>query len=192
MTSITERPLLDFMRLSIDNVAWAAPLSSVHIDRGGKRNGATQTVAPGTLTCTLVNAGDPLTPDTGFGEGPFGLLPFGGGPDGIITPNMPIVLRAEIGEGITIQFAIFSGTVNDVAVAYTLDKQTNRYTTHTTITAVDAVSPLVNTTRYGVLIEGGEQSETWAQRVNRLALSAPAGVEVTPADETQEIKVYAL
>lgn len=189
MAAITERPLLDFMRLSINGIAWASPLSSVHIDRGGKRDGATQTVSVGTLTCTFVNAGDPMDPGEGFGTGPFGTGPFGGGDPAVIAPNDPVFLTAEVGP---IFIRQFTGYVNDVATEYRLNKSTGVTTTFTTVTAVDAVSPLVNTTRYGVLVEGGAQFETWAQRMNRLALSAPAGVTVQPADETQEIKVYAL
>ena len=104
-----------------------------------------------------------------------------------IRPNRPVRLVTAIGRE-----PIWSGVTNDIDSTYSLNKDTGEMTTFVNLSAVDAVAPLVGTTRYGAVIEGGVQSETWANRINRLALSAPAGVDVEPVDARLEMTVYEL
>lgn len=67
---INEKPIIELLSLEIYNddeakwEAWTDPLNRLSIQRGGQRKGTTNTVDVGTLTCTFVNAGDPLAGGT--------------------------------------------------------------------------------------------------------------------------------
>lgn len=104
-----------------------------------------------------------------------------------LRPNRPVRLVAT-----DTRTPVWTGTTNDLDSRYVLDKDTGRKTTYVTLAAVDAVAPLVGTTRYGAVVEGGVGYERWSQRINRLASSAPAGVAVEEVDERLEVEVYAL
>lgn len=78
---------------------WLGKANSVSISRGGKRNGISATVGVGTLTCTLINSGDPLA-------------------GGSLKPNLPIRIgKPPVGpETVTVAAAtVYSQTFEGVA-----------------------------------------------------------------------------
>lgn len=111
--------------------------TSVSIRRGGTRDGLTTRIDVGTMIITLVNAADPTT-------------------DLDIRPGA--VLRAVHRDA---GFTGFTGTLLDV------DTQVDGPDTIVTLTAVDAVAALANTTRHGAANPAWEW-ETWERRVERL------------------------
>jgi hypothetical protein len=127
------------------------------IQRGGKRAGVVQTMDVGTLNISLVNAGDPAD-------------------DPAITPNTPIRLVAVQGGN-----ALYTGTVGDIDVTYSLDKATGETSTFVQIVASDAVQQHANTTRYGSIAPAGY--ERWETRIARLALSSQAPINAPTIDE---------
>ncbi len=141
-------------------VPWLAKASSVEVNRGGKRNGATSTVDVGILTLVLVNAGDPLA-------------------GGQLTPNMPARLTLTT---VTPALPIFTGNILDVDTAYALNKKTGKLSTYVTVTIVDAVAAHTNVTRYGAVTAGGAGYESWANRIIRLAASSTATIN-PPIDD---------
>lgn len=164
---IAEHPLLGILTLETydpDTAAWTAwtpDLNQTTIQRGGARNGPTTTVEPGILTARLVNAGDPLAGST-------------------LRPNLPLRIRAG-------EEPIFTGRIHDLATTYELDKSSGELTTFVSISASDAVASLANTIRYGAVTDGGIGFETWAQRINRLALSAVTTVD-PPGDDSPIVR----
>lgn len=83
---ISEDPLVQLLQLETYDAAttswvpWFSAANAVSVQRGGKANGASTTVDVGTLSATLVNAGDPLT-------------------DTRLKPNVPIrLMRKDVGE----------------------------------------------------------------------------------------------
>lgn len=81
-----EHPVVELLDLEIHNgtewVRWTDPLRAVHIQRGGKRKGLTQSVDVGTLSCEFVNAGDPLVNENIVPEEIVAYDGFNTGPDG--------------------------------------------------------------------------------------------------------------
>lgn len=147
-------------------VEWTGSLQSIDSNRGGKRSGATSTVEVGTFNATLVNAGDPLTTNA-------------------LKPNLRIRLRHRV-SGDT----VFTGRIVDLSSKYRVDKRTGKRTTLVTLTAADSVRSHSAVTRYGAVTAGGVGYETWAQRINRLVLSAQTSVN-PPADDSPIVR-YAI
>lgn len=152
------------------------------------------------LSTYVENAGYGFGP---YGEGPYGEFVLEDDPGAtrwdrvqivrdaytVATPQLKPNQRVRLQAG---EQTVWAGTTEDIASAYTLDKDTGRTTAHVSLAAVDAVSAIAGVTRYGAVVEGGARSETWPSRINRLALSAPAGVAVEHVDEATDIVRYAL
>lgn len=82
--------------------------------------------------------------------------------------------------------AVFTGRLTDLTQSNELDKTTGTARTFTTLFATDAVSVHANTPRYGAVTDGGGGFEVWENRMNRLAASAQAPVEV-PKEQTEKV-----
>ena len=168
---IVEQAVLDLLIFESSKdgttwVEWTGPLRNIDSNRGGKRSWASSTVEVGTFTATLVNAGDPLTTNA-------------------LKPNMRVRLRHRVTSE-----SIFRGRIVDLATAYKLDKKSGKKTTFVTVIAADAVRAHGAVTRYGAVAAGGVGYETWAQRINRLVLSAQTDVN-PPADDSPIVR-YAI
>ncbi|SDQ11207.1 hypothetical protein [Microbacterium sp. cf332] len=165
---IIERPLLGTLSIQLfaEDIRewedWTAELQSLTIQRGGKRNGVAVSVDPGTLTATIVNAGDPAS-------------------DGRIHPNARVRVGKLTGAGDLLP--IFTGRIADVFATVTFEKTSGARTLRVTLSAVDSVTAHANTTRYGVISD----PETWAQRITRLADSALTEV-VLPEDDSPLVR----
>ena len=105
------------------------------------------------------------------------------------TPELKPNQRVRVVSG---EHTLWAGTTEDIASQYELDKNTGRSTAFVNLGAVDAVSAVAGVTRYGAVVEGGAGSETWPSRINRLAQSAPASVEVEHVEEATDILRYSL
>lgn len=168
---INEGPVADLLvfEVSADGVSWeewSGPLNALDISRGGRRSGATNPVEVGTLTATLIDAGDPLEDDT-------------------FKPNLRVRVRLREGTD-----TVFTGRLVDLATAYLLDKSDGTQNTTVTVAAADAIASHSAVTRHGAVTAGGVGFETWAQRINRLASSAVAAVN-PPADDSPIVR-YAI
>jgi hypothetical protein len=169
---ILEQPVVAFLVFETSDddgdtwVEWTGALNTVESNRGGKRSGASSTVEVGTLTATLINAGDPLDSED-------------------LKPNVKVRLRHRVTDD-----TVYTGRIVDLSTAYQLDKQTGETTTLVTLVTADAVRSHSAVTRYGAVTDGGAGFETWALRMNRLAASAMTDVN-PPADDSPIVR-YAI
>jgi hypothetical protein len=142
---------------------YLGPATSGRFRRGAKRDGLTNTLQVGTLTITLLNAGNPED-------------------ESEITPNTPIRVRAKSTGAI-----LYTGVILDIDMTDTLDKQRGTVNSHVTIQAVDAVQAHANTTRYGAISADG--FERWEARISRL--SSSSAVPINPPTVDDPIVRYA-
>lgn len=163
---ITERPLYGKVDIqALEGAVWVTYISDatgVSIRRGGSRDGLGVKTDVGLCSFVLKNAQDPLA-------------------GGTFQPGQEVRVLAE-GE------PLFTGRLHDIATAYPLDKQTGQTRAVVTVTVADAVQIHATTPRYGVVIATG--FETFESRINRLASSALAPIEVPAVGAARE--VYAL
>lgn len=154
-------------KLGASSVTWTPYLGSatdLDISRGGKRSGVSMSIDVGTLSMTLLNAGNPTT-------------------DGAVRPNTPIrVVLVATGR------PLFTGRLLDVDMTHVFDKGTAQFSTYVSLTAVDGVTDHANTKRYGAIAPAGY--ETWESRIRRLSMSSRAPI-AAPAVEPARV-VYAL
>lgn len=154
-------------KLGGSSVTWTPYLGAateLDIKRGGKRSGVSLSIDVGTLSMTLLNAGNPTT-------------------DGAVRPNTPIrVVLVATGR------PLFTGRLLDVDMTHIFDKETAQFNTYVGLTAVDGVTDHANTKRYGAIAPAGY--ETWESRIRRLSMSSRAPI-AAPAVEPARV-VYAL
>jgi hypothetical protein len=132
--------------------AWTSVLGdalSVQIRRGGARPYYAGQAEVGTLSLTMRNRPDLVLSTR-------------------LRPGLPI--RASIPGGAP----LFTGTILDIDTRVALEPLTGKQILTTTITAVDAIQQLANTTRYGAKSadETGYRAESWEARIRRLMASA--------------------
>lgn len=169
---IVEQPVLTFLQFETSDddgatwVEWTGELNLLDGSRGGRRSGASTTVEVGTISATLINAGDPIDDDR-------------------LKPNVRVRLRHR-----TTLNTVLSGRLVDLATEYRVNKETGEQTTVVTFSAADAVRSHAAITRYGAVTPGGVGYETWASRINRLSTSAQTTVN-PPADDSPIVR-YAI
>lgn len=163
---ITEQPLHGLVAIeSWDGAEWVdstGPALRATIRRGGSRDGLGVKTDVGLLTFTLKNHQDPLA-------------------GGTFTPGQPVRVIGAAGP-------LFTGRIADVASSYPIDKATGRKRTVVTVTVADAVQIHATTPRYGVQIAAG--FETFEDRINRLASSAQAPIEVPTIGAPREVYAF--
>lgn len=122
------------------------PCTDIAVTRGVTTNGPAMAAAVGTLTARAINALSPRA--TGLHHGtPVRLIHW---------PTRSLV---------------FTGVITDLTI--TPHKPGSRIDYEVSLTASDNVARLAAITRYGAKADGGDGSESWAARLDRLIKSAP-------------------
>lgn len=132
---------------SYESVEWIdlnCKVTGFNATRGGRADGAANSIQVSTSTLTLV------------GDIDLGVTTY-------LRPNCEIRLIGPAG-------IFYTATMIDAAQKVEYDKPRNRRTVHTTITAADAAQAAGNTIRHGVSTPSGV--ETWEERITRLNASA--------------------
>jgi hypothetical protein len=80
--------------------------------------------------------------------------------------------------------SVITGRLSDLTQRNELDKDSGTVKVFSTIYATDAVAIHANTPRYGAVVENGGLFEPWENRINRLAASSQAPIEV-PTPQTE-------
>jgi hypothetical protein len=80
--------------------------------------------------------------------------------------------------------SVITGRLSDLTQRNELDKDSGKVKVFSTIYATDAVAIHANTPRYGAVVENGGLFEPWENRINRLAQSSQAPIEV-PTPQTE-------
>ncbi|RZU66747.1 hypothetical protein EV379_3113 [Microterricola gilva] len=140
-------------------VTYIANATGVSIRRGGSRDGLGVKTDVGLCSFTLKNTQDPLA-------------------GGTFVPGQAVRVVGLLGP-------LFTGRLVDIASAYPLDKQNGQSRAMVTVTVADAVRVHASTPRYGVTIAAG--FETFESRINRLAGSAQAPVQVPTVGAPREV-----
>lgn len=143
-----------------DTREWTEILSAgteLQMHRGGRRLGVQTLAEVGTLYITLKNAQDPTQ-------------------GGLIRPGTPIRVSYDGN-------VFWTGSVSAISVRR--DKYEDD--SYITITAIDLLSKLTNTTRYGAI--SGAGSEPWWRRVQRLLLSSPIPYEDVPTPDSYSVDI---
>lgn len=156
---------IDSFGLDSDTLEWTdytCELTNATLRRGVAGDLISNRPEPGRLNLTFKGAANPLT-------------------DTAIHPNIGVRLVYTPAP----ELVIFTGRILDVQLLERVNKQTNERTIFTTITAVDAVPDLTNTTRYGAGAVGGY--EKWEERIERLAASSIVPVTL-PIEGTPVLK----
>lgn len=122
------------------------PCTDLTVTRGVTTNGPAMSAAVGTLTAHAINALSPRA--TGLHHG---------------TPIRLIHWPTRT--------AIYTGVITDLTI--TPHKPGSRVDYEVTLTASDNVARLASITRYGAKADGGNGSEPWTARLDRLIKSAP-------------------
>ncbi len=122
------------------------PCTDLTVTRGVTTNGPAMSAAVGTLTAHAINALSPRT--TGLHHG---------------TPIRLIHWPTRT--------AIYTGVITDLTI--TPHKPGSRVDYEVTLTSSDNVARLASVTRYGAKADGGNGSEPWTARLDRLIKSAP-------------------
>ena len=122
------------------------PCTDLTVTRGVTTNGPAMSAAVGTLTAHAINALSPRA--TGLHHG---------------TPIRLIHWPTRT--------AIYTGVITDLTI--TPHKPGSRVDYEVTLTASDNVARLASLTRYGAKADGGNGSEPWTARLDRLIKSAP-------------------
>ncbi|MBZ4485986.1 hypothetical protein LQ938_09585 [Microbacterium sp. cx-55] len=164
--------LLDVQYFS-DVTGWTSVLANatgVQIQRGGNVNGVKIKTDVGTAVISLFNDQDPLD-------------------DADLTTGVPVrvVMRSD-------GTPMFTGKVLDVVSDAVLDKATGKELTYVTVTAVDAIHPLVNTRVEGTPMfyyEPGSNEakrvQTLEERLARLATVSPVPIALPQAFEWETV-----
>lgn len=119
------------------------------VRRGARPDPAAPTLEVGTLSVTLLDLGSHSTPQPG---------------------NAIILALRDSGD------ALFTGRITEVTVTESKDS-TGRWHTYTALAAVDVVTDVANTMRYGALPDNQQGAESLGSRLTRVLASLPPWVQ---------------
>lgn len=136
---------------------YLAPATSCRIRRGGKIDGLAVSLQVGTISITLLNAGNPED-------------------EAEISPNTPIRVRSKVTGDV-----LYTGVILDADMTDQIDKKSGEVNSYVTVSAVDAVQAHANTTRYGAIADDGY--ERWEARISRLSASSMVPINPPVVDD---------